>query len=276
MSSRPRRVRAAAMVLVVTALAGCAAHPESVAPPTLELVCEGEGTPAVVLAHGLNGAAGDFASLQHKLADETQVCSYSRAGLGQSAPWPQDVPDPSAGAAADQLRATLEENGVPGPYVVLGWSYGGIVAQAFAARHRDALAGLILEDPVTRELFRSADWDRGITWAEGGRSIDTETTFEELDELMLDRVPLIILTQGRMHEWPDPSLWMQTQEELATLSDNAVHLIATDIGHGIHWEAEALVVKAVTDVVEAVRADEPLPDCDDAEWAPLGAECGAR
>ena len=217
MTALRSRLLACGALILAAALAGCSTPPHSVAPGDLEVICAGEGSPTVVLGSGLGGSAADFESLQEQLAEVTQVCRYSRAGLGQSPAWPADLDDPSAGAAADQLRATLDENDVPGPFVVLGWSYGGLVAQAFGARHRDALAGLVLEDAATPEVFDSPEWDR-FSWAEGGRDIDTDSTTDEVSGLDLGSVPLIVLTQGTMANWPDPASWLEEQDRLAGLS----------------------------------------------------------
>ena len=120
------------VLVLAGALAGCAAVPPSPAPANLAVECTGDGTPTVILIPGLGADSGVFSSLQAQLADDVRVCTYSRAGLGLSPPWPEDRADPSAGMAADQLLATLEEEGEAGPFVVLGWSYGGVVAQAMA------------------------------------------------------------------------------------------------------------------------------------------------
>ncbi len=175
------------------------------------------------------------------------------------------MPDPSAGMAADQLRATLEANDIPGPYVVLGLSYGGLVAQAFAARHREALAGLVLEDSATREWFDAPEWSE-LAWAEGGRDIDTELTYDEVGGLTLGDVPLVVLTQGTMADVQYPEFLLETHDDLAARSRNVMHIIATDAGHAIHLDAEPLVEKVVETVVAAVRDGEPLPACDDEDW----------
>ena len=116
---------------------------------------------------------------------------------------------------------------------MLGWSYGGLVTQAFAARHEDLLAGVVLEDAATPEVFDSDEWE-SFTWAEGGRDVDTEATTDEVAGLDFGSIPLVVLTQGTMQGWPDPSLWRDIQDELATLSDNAVHVVATEAGHVVH------------------------------------------
>ena len=56
----------------------------------LHLYCTGKGSPTVVLMAGGGAYAIDWALVQPKLAAETRVCSYDRAGLGWSDPGPAD------------------------------------------------------------------------------------------------------------------------------------------------------------------------------------------
>ena len=271
---RHSALQVAVLITFALAVAGCSAPPASVAPPNLELVCSGEGSPTVILVPGMATPAAVFESLQSPLETDTRVCSYSRAGLGESPPWPRDEADPSAGMAADQLRATLDASEEHGPFVVVGWSYGGMVTQAFAQRHRDVTAGLVFEDSSVRSMFTQADF--GVMRVEeGGRPIDMKRTREDLSELDFGDLPTIVLTRGELEGFDDATMkrWIQGHVELAALSTNSMHLIAFDAGHAIHWDSEALVEKAVDAVVESARSREPLPECDQYEWAPYTGEC---
>lgn len=86
--------------------------------------------PDLVLIHGANGCARDFTfALMDRLRDRFRVVALDRPGLG----WSQD-----AGVAAisprvqtDILRAACTSLGVTRP-IVLGQSYGGSVAMAWA------------------------------------------------------------------------------------------------------------------------------------------------
>ena len=271
-----RHTVAATGVLTALALAvaGCSSPPASVAPPDLELVCSGDGSPTVILVPGMATPAATFESLQRLIETDTRVCSYSRAGIGNSPPWPANEADPSAGMAADQLRATLDENDVQGPFVVLGWSYGGLVAQAFAQRHRDVTAGLVFEDSSVRSMFTQADFGSQKV-EEGGRPIDMERTVKDLSSLDFGDLPAVVLTRGELDGFDVATMnrWMDGHEELAALSRNSMHVVAFDAGHVIHGDSEALVEKAVDTVVESVRNREPLPECDDYDWAAYTGEC---
>ncbi len=49
---------------------------------------------------------------------------------------------------ADDLNAVIEATGCTTPVVVVGWTSGGLVAEMFAVRHPEKLAGLVLLDPT--------------------------------------------------------------------------------------------------------------------------------
>jgi len=80
-----------------------------------------------------------------EIAKSTRVCAYDRAGYGWSepAPWP-----PTAGRQADDLLNLLTVAGERGPYVLVGHSYGAYVVRAFAHRHAESVAGVVLVDPA--------------------------------------------------------------------------------------------------------------------------------
>jgi pimeloyl-ACP methyl ester carboxylesterase len=73
----------------------------------------------------------------------TRVCSYDRAGYAWSDPDPQPR---SLQRAVDELDALLTNAEVPGPYLLVGHSWGGHIARVFAAQHRHLVAGMVLVD----------------------------------------------------------------------------------------------------------------------------------
>lgn len=109
----------------------------------MHIVCEGEGSPVVVLEAG--GAAESlwWYWVQQQLAQHTRVCAYDRAGHGWSDPAPGSR-DPQAIAA--DLHALLEEAGVAPPYVMAGHSFGAVWARIYAAQYPDDVVGLALID----------------------------------------------------------------------------------------------------------------------------------
>ena len=224
----------------------------------------------MVLNNGLGATPDLLDVLVDALSPTTRVCLYARAGLGGSPAIPADGADPAAGAQADQLLAALVEDGVKGPYVVHGWSYGGIVAQAFATRHPDAVAGLVLEDSSVAEQFTDDDW-AFIDWIEAGREVNTAASAADVTGLDLGSRPLVVVTQDQLPS-PLARSWLRDHEALAALSDNSVHLVAVGSGHEIHTDATDLLVGTINEVVAAVRSGEPLAPCD-RRFAEAGGRC---
>lgn len=120
----------------------------------LHLHCQGSGRPLVLLESGLSGWSQDWALVQPALARHTQVCSYDRAGYA----WSDEAPQPHTGLAAVQdLRTLLRNASVQGPIVVVGHSWGGMLAQLLAQTHPDEVAGLVLVDALHRDQTASMD-----------------------------------------------------------------------------------------------------------------------
>lgn len=117
----------------------------------LHLYCVGEGRPPVLLQAGSGLAYTNWEAVQSRLASVTQVCSYDRTGLGWSEPGPRE---PSANQATTELRRLLTASGIPGPWILVGHSLGGLYAQQFLNRYRPMTAGVVLVDAPHWDLFR--------------------------------------------------------------------------------------------------------------------------
>ena len=153
---------------------------------------------------------------------------------------------------------------------MLGWSYGGMVAQAFATRHADVTAGVVLEDSSVPQQFTDAAWD-DIAWVDGGREVDEDTAVAELSEIDLGDLPVVVMTADELSgKWR--KLWNGYHNRLTASSRDAVHVRAVGAGHAIHESAPDLVAAAVLDVVETVRAETPLGPCA-ARYDDLGGRC---
>ncbi len=131
----------------------------------MHLYCTGanaNGSATVILETGEGSISSAWALVQPKVAEATQVCSYDRAGMGWSDPSaePRD-----AQHIAQELHTLLHNANIPGPYVLVGWSYGGLYVREYAGQYGDEVAGLVLLD--------SSHPDQWISTPEGRAQFET-------------------------------------------------------------------------------------------------------
>lgn len=109
----------------------------------LHIYDTGIGGPTVILDAGMGCNSLDWCLIQSELSKFTRVCSYDRAGMG----WSEESPKPrTSEVVVHELHALLKSAGIPGPYIFVGHSFGGINARLFAQRYSDEIAGIILVD----------------------------------------------------------------------------------------------------------------------------------
>lgn len=110
----------------------------------MHIYCMGKGSPTIILDHAGGGSSMDWALIQPKLAEHTRVCAYDRAGYG----WSDYNPAPRTLAQqVNELQALLTGANEPGPYLLVGHSYGARVDLVFAANYPGEVAGMVLMDP---------------------------------------------------------------------------------------------------------------------------------
>ena len=109
----------------------------------LHLYCLGEGSPTVIQEAGGGNPWLSWYKVQPQVASFTRVCSYDRAGLGWSDPSPRL---PTAKVIAEELHTLLHNAGIPGPFVLVGHSLGGMYARMFANQYPSEVSGMVLVD----------------------------------------------------------------------------------------------------------------------------------
>lgn len=111
----------------------------------LALYCEGEGAPTVLFEAGAGNSAVIWSKVQPAISKSVRTCSYDRAGYGSS---DLDRGPRDAEHVAADLYAALKTAGVEEPYLLVGHSLGGFFMRLFATRHREAVVGMVLVDPM--------------------------------------------------------------------------------------------------------------------------------
>ena len=109
----------------------------------INMHCAGSGGPTVILMAGLFSWSVVWYKTQPVIAQKTRVCAFDRAGYGFSnpAPRPQILSE-----VVDDLHAALNAGAIPGPYVLVANSLGGIEARVYAQRWPPEVVGMVLVD----------------------------------------------------------------------------------------------------------------------------------
>ena len=249
----------------------------------LFLRCTGHRGPTVVFEGGLTT---DWYELQNQLSGFTRVCSYDRPGGPGSRSDPAPTPRTARDFVAD-LHALLAAARVPGPYVLAGHSNSGLFSVLYASAHPRQVAALVLIDAVhpatikrrlamLKPLVSPQEWEalRQLMITVPPRLVDPEGidiwTSERQTRVALRRsplrpMPLVVLAHGHPDDPPPPYVefeepfWRQLQHELAQLVPGGRLVIATQSGHNIQDDQPELVLDAIRDVVQAVRAGDLVP-----------------
>ena len=264
------------------------------------LTCRGEGSPTVILVAGYRDRGDPWSTdLLHPdsgrtmvlpgVATLTRVCAYDRPGTALdedtfSRSDPVLQPQTAADAGAD-LHALLAA-AIPGPYVLVGHSYGGLVVRLYASTYPAEVAGLVLVDalPAVEQFLTPAQWasyqhvlsQRPAEIADY-RDLETIDLAASAGQMRaaaaaapLRSLPLVVLTRVRPFDLP-PDLpadfsaealeraWAAGQAELAALVPGARHVVATESGHVIQQDQPELVIDAIQQVVDAVRDPSTWP-----------------
>jgi pimeloyl-ACP methyl ester carboxylesterase len=263
----------------------------------LYLECRGTGSPTVVLEAGTGDLAkvwslapfGPGRAVLPAVARFTRVCAYDRPGtyllpdqLSRSDP----VAMPrSARDIVRDLRALLRAARVPGPYVLAGHSFGGMLARLYATTYPRSTRGLVSIDAqnenfaaaykrfLTPEQYAAAILNPqpppGLEWYSAVERLSLEVSAAQMRQAQADtplhRMPLVVLSHSKTlpnpfgfpSDWPVEALeraFQKSQDRLAKLVPGACHVIAAKSGHYIQLDQPRLVTREIHKVVRRVRS----------------------
>ena len=85
----------------------------------------------------------DWGLIQPEVAKFTRVCTYDPSGTAWSDPYPSA---PLCADRIDEIHQLLTNAAVPGPYVLVGFSIGGLRARLYVAKYPEEVAGMVIVD----------------------------------------------------------------------------------------------------------------------------------
>jgi len=238
--------------------------------------CAGSGPLTLVVIPGLGASGRQWSTVLPALQGLTRTCIYDRPGLGHSPARANSAHATDAGAQAAELHALLIAAGEPGPYAVLGHSYGGLIARAFVRQHLDETAALMLLEAVDPSATG------GSVWHEAGQAVDMRRSRAAArGGPGLGQRPLVVLSASAASgdHLPDPSApfgrlvmtdWLRDQRASTRLSGNALWVVAHS-GHVVQQDNPRATVQAVRELL-ASAADGSRLHCT-AVWSGVDARC---
>jgi len=245
----------------------------------------GEGTPTVVFLHGLvmdNLSSWYFTAGTRVAQDGARAVLVDLRGHGRS-----ERPDTGyrVEAFVADLVGVLDGLGIDEPVVLVGNSFGGQLATAFAVAHPERVAGLGLldahlgregwGDAMARTLsLRGEEADAAIAehfkdWlgrhssrkrnrlAETARSLVLGTTL--VDDLQasppLRDEDITLLDQPILALYGSDSDLVDEAARLRALCPHAEVQVFDGASHSLMWERTEAVVQAITDWVQRLGED---------------------
>ena len=166
----------------------------------LHINCTGSGSPTVVIDAGLGDWSTGWGFVQPEVAKTTRVCTYDRAGWAwsEAGPLPRD-----AAQFAKELHILLKNANIPGPYIVVGHSLGGLTVRVFVHDYSLEVAGVVLIDSMTPQQFAQSPTEVQPQLNPQSRPFNPLVALGRLGIVRLLGKPLGILTD----EVPNPEAY---------------------------------------------------------------------
>lgn len=248
------------------------------------------GEPVVVFEAGATQSLAAWEGILPAVARMAPTVAYDRAGLGRS-DWDDAAPTPRH--VAPRLRRLLDELGAKPPFVMVGYSWGGMLVRHFAGDYPDEVAGLVLVDAgpmVTEPLEQNlspfeaigvgrrgfdAYWSAFVA-AMAPAAVPIRAEFEVFRRLMqedadrdlrpLRPVPIAIVVAAKYrplkldvpfdlgaHFEADLRYRTRIFQEWALASASGTLVVSNHSTHAVLREDPGLVVWAIERVLAAVR-----------------------
>ena len=254
----------------------------------LHINCMGTGGPTVVIDAGLGDWSTTWGVVQAEVAKTSRVCTYDRAGMGWSEPGP--LPR-DASEFSKELNTLLHNANIPGPYVMVGHSLGGLPVRVFVHDYPAEVAGVVLIDSMYPGQTRYATQSGALSLFSVlarfgivrllagplGMVTDVPSDQAAYDSLSvrpqslkafaneIRGIPDSLAQAGAVTTFGDLPLivlsrgldevggWQEGQAELTQLSSNSQHLIAEQSGHLIQLHQPEAAVAAIVAMIEELR-----------------------
>jgi pimeloyl-ACP methyl ester carboxylesterase len=111
----------------------------------VHLYCIGHGTPTVVI---MGEFSFDWQLVQPDVAEFTRVCTFDLSGTAWSDPFKTTAvkSTPACADRVDEIHRLVTRAPIDGPYVLVGYSVGGLWVRIYAAEYPENIQGMVIVD----------------------------------------------------------------------------------------------------------------------------------
>lgn len=232
----------------------------------LEVEKQGQGNITVVFEAGFGSDLHTWQPVIAALSANYTTVAYSRAGLGKSsaAATPRTIQQHIA-----DLQALLKTLQVSNNIILVGHSYGGLLATEYARQFPQQIKALVLVDPAVmaqRRVFLQADEKRVrlddqmmLKMMPPTMQADYQTLLQQLDAAeatvnpIAATVPTILLTATKHHDEPlvfeetaqGKQLWLTIHNALFSNVIQGSHIRIATSEHNLHHQQPQRVAQAI-------------------------------
>lgn len=121
---------------------------------SIEYKIYGEKGPLIVIENGLGNSIYLWHKIVEVLKNEVRILLYHRKGYGNSDDYKSER---TVANISNELNELLNYIGIHEKFVLLGFSFGGMVAQYYAMNNEERLNGLILLDSTSKDYEKLID-----------------------------------------------------------------------------------------------------------------------
>ena len=182
----------------------------------------------------------------------------------------------TAGDVASDLHTLLAVARIPGPYILVAHSLGGLFMRLYAQTYPDQVSALVFVDAFPAELPKlfGSEWpayrqvlDNPLPQFRNNpkfEQIDVGTSVAQIENAApLRRIPLVVLSKTEPFARPPDlvgfpfagleRLWPQGAEDLVKLEPDTPHIFATGSDHYIQIHQPDLVEQAIRLVIDRLK-----------------------
>lgn len=260
----------------------------------LYLRCAGRGGRTVILESGIHDSSDVWTLSDAKppvvgsptvfggVARFTHVCMYDRPGTVRytnppvltKRSSPARMPRTLQSMVAD-LHALLHKAGVPGPYLLVAHSYGGLIVRYYAQKYPREAAGMVLVDALGTNIKRLFGrlWPRyqhllnfpgtPLEKDPGWETVDADDAITAINNNKLPRMPLAVISKTEPFATAPGApkqltrkleqVWPKVQSALVHLEPLTPHIFATGSDHYVQINDPDLTISVIKLILDRTR-----------------------